>query len=199
MRMRDRPRSSATELSFPLLFPHPQSDARSKHCQSGNAPPSQLQCRHEGRQNWLHAKQRTLSERQGPGRERRPKWRLLQGSKLTVWMENDRIFCFSRGTRASALTHGATLPYGLNVLHVIVMTFSTIVAYQKARETRITGCKSLSHNPRPAAGMSTRQIPPQLTHAATLSYRLNVLHVIALTFSTIVAYQKCQRIMHNGL
>ena len=28
----------------------------------------------------------------GPGRERRPKWRLLQGSKLTVWMQNDRIF-----------------------------------------------------------------------------------------------------------
>ena len=46
---------------------------------------SQLQCRHEGRQNWLHAKKRTLSERQGSGRERRPKWRLLQGSKLTVW------------------------------------------------------------------------------------------------------------------
>ena len=53
---------------------------------------SQLQCRHEGRQHWLHAKQRTLSERQGPGRERRPKWRLLQGSKLSVWMQNDRIF-----------------------------------------------------------------------------------------------------------
>ena len=53
---------------------------------------SQLQCRHEGRQNWLHAKQRTLSERQGPGRERRPKWRLLQGSKLSVWLQNDRIF-----------------------------------------------------------------------------------------------------------
>ena len=53
---------------------------------------SQLQCRHEGRQHWLHAKQRTLSERQGPGRERRPKWRLFQGSKLSVCMQNDRIF-----------------------------------------------------------------------------------------------------------
>ena len=53
---------------------------------------SQLQCRHEGRQHWLHAKQRTLSERQGPGRERRPKWRLLQGSKLSGWMQNDGIF-----------------------------------------------------------------------------------------------------------
>ena len=31
---------------------------------------SQLQCRHEGRQNWLHAKKRTLSERQGPGQEK---------------------------------------------------------------------------------------------------------------------------------
>ena len=62
---------------------------------------SQLQCRHEGRQNWLHAKKRTLSERQGPGRERRPKWRLLQGSKLSVWMQNDRIFFFSRRMRAS--------------------------------------------------------------------------------------------------
>ena len=62
---------------------------------------SQLQCRHEGRQNWLHAKRRTLSERQGSGRERRPKWRLLQGSKLTVWTQNDRIFFFSRRMRAS--------------------------------------------------------------------------------------------------
>ena len=53
---------------------------------------SQLQCRHEGRQNWLHAKKRTLSERQGSGRERRPKWRLFQGSKLSVCMQNDRIF-----------------------------------------------------------------------------------------------------------
>ena len=53
---------------------------------------SQLQCRHEGRQHWLHAKQRTLSERQGAGRERRPKWRLFQGSKLSVCMQNDRIF-----------------------------------------------------------------------------------------------------------
>ena len=62
---------------------------------------SQLQCRHEGRQHWLHAKQRTLSERQGPGRERRPKWRLLQGSKLSVWMQNDRIFASLRRMRAS--------------------------------------------------------------------------------------------------
>ena len=53
---------------------------------------SQLQCRHEGRQHWLHANQRTLSERQGPGRERRPKWRLFQGSKLRVCMQNDGIF-----------------------------------------------------------------------------------------------------------
>ena len=53
---------------------------------------SQLQCRHKGRQNWLHAKQRTLSQRQGPGRERRPKCRLLQCSKLSVSLQNDRIF-----------------------------------------------------------------------------------------------------------
>ena len=52
---------------------------------------------------------------------------------------------------------------------------------------------------RPAAGMSTRQIPPQLTHGATLPYRLNVLHVIVVTFSTIVAYPKSQKNMHNGL
>ena len=64
----------------------------SSECHIGNAPPSQLQSRHEGRQNWLHAKQRTLSERQGPGRERRPKWRLLQGSNLSAWMQNDRMF-----------------------------------------------------------------------------------------------------------
>ena len=62
---------------------------------------SQLQCRHEGRQNWLRDKKRTLSERQGSGRERRPKWRLLQGSKLTVWTQNDRIFFFCRRMRAS--------------------------------------------------------------------------------------------------
>ena len=47
--------------------------------------------------------------------------------------------------------------------------------------------------------MSTRQIPTQLTHGATLPYRLNVLHVIVVTFSTIVAYPKSQRNMHNGL
>ena len=58
---------------------------------------------------------------------------------------------------------------------------------KKARETRITVCRSLSENARTAAGMSTRQIPPQLTHGATLPYRLNVLHVIVVTFSTIVA------------
>ena len=32
------------------------------------------------------------SERQGPGRERRPKWRLFQGSKLSVCMQIDGIF-----------------------------------------------------------------------------------------------------------
>ena len=70
---------------------------------------------------------------------------------------------------------------------------------KKARETRLTACRSLSQNARPAAGMSTRQIPPQLTHGATLPYRLNVLHVIVVTFSTIVAYPKSQKNMHNGL
>ena len=64
--------------------------AFSSEWKTGNVPSSQF--RHEVRLFWLHAKQRTLSERQGPGRERRPKWRLLQGSKLTVWMQNDRIF-----------------------------------------------------------------------------------------------------------
>ena len=54
--------------------------------------PNKGQLRHEVRLFWLHAKQRTLSERQGPGRERRPKWRLLRGSKLSVCMQNDRIF-----------------------------------------------------------------------------------------------------------
>ena len=87
------------------------------------------------------------------------------------------------------LTYGATLPYRLNVLHVIVVTFSTIVAYPKSQKTCITACRLLSQNAQPAAGMSTRQNPPQLTHGATLPYRLNVLHVIVVTFSTIVAYQ----------
>ena len=53
----------------------------------------------------------------------------------------------------------------------------------------ITACRSLSQNAQFSAGMSTRQIPPQLTHGATLPYRLNVLHVIVVTFSMIVAYQ----------
>ena len=87
------------------------------------------------------------------------------------------------------LTHGATLPYRLNVLHVIVVTFSLIVAYPKSQKKCITAGRSLSQNAQPAAGMSTPQSPPQLTHGATLPYRLNVLHVIVVTFSTIVAYQ----------
>ena len=97
---------------------------------------------------------------------------------------------WQRSTIPAAVSHGATLPYRLNLLPAIVVTFSTIVAYQKARETRITACRSLSQNARPAAGMYTRQIPPQLTHGATLPYRLNVLHVIVVTFSTVVAYPK---------
>ena len=87
----------------------------------------------------------------------------------------------------SYLTHGPALP--LIVLHVIVVTFSKIVAYQKSQKTCKTACRSLSQNAQPAASMSTPQIPPQLTHGATLPYRLNVLHVIVVTFSTIVAYQ----------
>ena len=39
----------------------------------------------------------------------------------------------------------------------------------------------------------------QLTHGATLPYRLNLLPAIVVTFSTIVAYQKSQRNTHNGL
>ena len=69
---------------------------------------------------------------------------------------------------------------------------------KKPEKTCITACRSLSQNAQPAAGMSTRQNPPQLTHGATLPYRLNVLHVIVVTFSTIVAYPKSQRNMHNG-
>ena len=88
----DRPRSSAKKKAIPTSASGSTEQTFSSECQTGNVPPSQLQCRHEGRQNWLHAKERTLSERQGPGRERRPKWRLFQGSKLSVWMQNDRIF-----------------------------------------------------------------------------------------------------------
>ena len=100
-RLRDRPRSSAKEKAIPTSAIGSTEQTFSSECQTGNAPPSQLQWRHEVPLFWLHAKQRTLSERQGPGRERRPKWRLLQGSKLSVWMQNDRIFCFSRRMRAS--------------------------------------------------------------------------------------------------
>ena len=76
----------------------------SSECQTGNAPPSQLQCRHEGRQAWLHAKQSTPPcEPQGPGRERRPKWRLPQCSQLPVRTQNDQFFCFSRRMRASVV------------------------------------------------------------------------------------------------
>ena len=85
-------RSSAEEKAIPTSAIGRTEETFSSECQIGNAPPSKLQCRHEGCQNWLHAKQRTLSERQGPGRERRPKWRLIRGSKLNVWMQNDRIF-----------------------------------------------------------------------------------------------------------
>ena len=91
-RLRDRAWSSAEEKAIPTSAIGSTEQTFSSECQIGNAPPSQLQCRHEGRQNWLHAKQTTLSERQGPGRERRPKWRLFQGSKLSVCMQNDRIF-----------------------------------------------------------------------------------------------------------
>ena len=88
----DRSRSSAKEKAIRTSAIGSTEQTFSSECQTGNAPPSQLQCRHEGPQNWLHAKQRTLSERPGPGRERRPKWRLLRGSKLSVRMQNDRIF-----------------------------------------------------------------------------------------------------------
>ena len=65
----------------------------SSECQTGNAPQSQLQCRDEGRQNWLHAKQSTPPcEPRGPGRERRPKWRLPHCSQLPVWTQNDQCF-----------------------------------------------------------------------------------------------------------
>ena len=63
------------------------------------------------------------------------------------------------------------------------------ISKKPEKHVHATACRSLSQNAQPAAGMSTRQIPPQLTHGATLPYRLNVLHVIVATFSTIVAYQ----------
>ena len=80
-----------------------------------------------------------------------------------------------------------------------MVTFSTIVAYQKSQRNTHNGLQVTATECATRRGMSTRQIPPQLTHGATLPYRLNVLHVIVVTFSTIVAYPKSQRNMHNGL
>ena len=90
-RLRDRPRSSAKEKAIPTsAIGSTVEQTFSSECQTGNVPTCSVVTK--ARQNWLHAKQRTLSERQGPGRERRPKWRLFQGSKLSVCMQNDRIF-----------------------------------------------------------------------------------------------------------
>ena len=92
-RLRDRPRSSAKEKAIPTSAIGSTEQTFSSECQTGNAPPSQLQCRHEGRQNWLHAKQSTPPcEPQGPGRDRRPKWRIPQCSQLPVWTQNDQFF-----------------------------------------------------------------------------------------------------------
>ena len=100
----DRPRSSAKEKALPASAIGSTEQTFSSECQTGNAPPSQLRCRHEGRQNWLHAKQSAPScEPQGPGRERRPKWRLPRCSKLPVLDPERPIFCFSRRMRASVV------------------------------------------------------------------------------------------------
>ena len=86
-------RSSAKEKAIPTSAIGSTEQTFSSECQTGNAPPSQLQCRHEGRQNWPHAKQSIPScEPQGPDRERRPKWRLPQCSQLPVWTQNDQFF-----------------------------------------------------------------------------------------------------------
>ena len=83
-------------------FPHPQSEARSKHFRVNVRLATFPAAVSSRRPPELAARQkRTLSERQGSRRERRQKWRLLQGSKLTVWTQNDRIFFFSRRMRAS--------------------------------------------------------------------------------------------------
>ena len=101
----------------------------------------------------------------------------------------------------SYLTDGATLPYRLNVLLVIVVTFSTIVAYQKSQRNmhkRAVGHCHRMRDPPPVCLLGKFHLS-YLTHGATLPYRLNVLHVIVVTFATNVAYQKSQKNMHNGL
>ena len=60
---------------------------------------SQLQCRHEGRQNWLHAKKghslNDMAPVSAPVEKEGQNGGFFQGSKLTVWTQNDRIFFLS--------------------------------------------------------------------------------------------------------
>ena len=90
-RLRDRPLSSAKENAIPTsAIGSTVEQTFSSECQTGNVPSCSVVTK--AARSGCTPKKMTLSERQGPGRERRPKWRLLQGSKLSVCMQNDRIF-----------------------------------------------------------------------------------------------------------